>query len=247
MTAEYVNHATNSALSGNLALSNMPADIVPGRLLWCLCAYDTAETPTLTGWTSIGGEGGNGGAQKLRLWVRKATGSDSGTITGASKARIAVVAQYTKWSGTETDVKVTWGSSNTVNPPNHSPGQGSLAFCWVALLRNNSSSTTTSPSGFDPIRQYNWLSTVWMSFADDQQTASSLDPGAFNGTASSAVVGTMSIPPGTSGEASGTSGAMMQYFMGHHPDELATRRLPEPGWKQRASGIYCRDRLALAA
>lgn len=212
MTAAYVNHATSAASSGTSLTLTMPDSIIADRLLLTILVYDTSETPTLTGWTAIGGEGGNTGAQKMRLYARKATGSDSGTVTGTSKPRIAIVTQYTAWSGTVTDVKVTWGTTSTVNPPNHAPGQGSLDFCWLALLRNNSSSTTTSPANFSTIRQYNWSSLVWTSFADRALTASSLDPGAFNGTASSAVVGTASIPPGTFGNPKPTSGAMLAYW-----------------------------------
>ncbi len=184
--------ATSSALSGNLTLT-MPSGIGRGHLLIAVVAGDSDSAATMTAWDKIGY--GANGSKGDTVWRKMAVGegSDAGVHTGGSKARMGHVYCIDGWSGVLTEVQAAFGSTNTLNPPNLDMTTA-RDYLWLAAARSDPN-ITAAPTNFTDLLVNNVLGTAYLATARRAVNASSLDPGAFTGTSTSAHSLTIGVTP----------------------------------------------------
>lgn len=199
-----VSTATTPSSTGTTLAITMPASISVGNLLVAIVAGDSDSAATMSGWTKPTNGWGSNGTQGTTVWLRVATGSDSGTHSNNSQNRFAHCYNISGWSGALSQVKVATASSNTVNPPSLAMGSAQ-DYLWLAVARNGAT-INTAPTNYTNLVTVNFF-TVYLGSARRQLNAATEDPGAFNGTASSAHALTIGIPPGL-----GRPGAFLPFF-----------------------------------
>lgn len=181
----------SQALSGNLTLT-MPSTIYPGTLLIVIVGADSDTAATMAAdWTKKGYN--SNGTQGLAVWVKAADGSDTGTVSGASKGRFAHVYQVHDWTGDLADVLVQFTATNNINPPSLNMTTAA-DHLWIAVARNNAD-ITTAPTNFTDMVETNFFSSAWLASSRRAFNASSLDPGAYGGTLTAGNSLTIGIRP----------------------------------------------------
>jgi hypothetical protein len=179
----FVNSATKTSGSFTSLSLNMPSSIVAGNLLVAY-AFDTnAGPPAMSGWTTIISINSS---EFLYGFAKIAAGGDTGTLTsGSAAAGAVVVAQYSGWSGSISDIVVATNSSNS-DPPLNNPAI-SEDWLWVAVGGAFITSTgaftgaPTSYGDFVTASTGGGFATA-VATADRALTASSENPGTFTST-----------------------------------------------------------------
>ncbi len=155
---------TTTVFSSDVTSHNvgMPATVNAGDLLLCIFTNDGAATVTTpSGWTSKGTQLSSNSGVRQSVFAKIASGSEDGTtvdfVTSASESAAAQVYRVTEsYQDTSTGVAVAasvdGGSEvSTPDPPNLSPGWGSVDTLWITSI-GTSDSTATSvlsyPSGY---------------------------------------------------------------------------------------------------
>lgn len=193
---------TPSATATTLAIT-MPSGISVGNLLVAIVAADNDSAATMSGWTKPTNGWGSNGTNGNTVWLRKATGSDSGVHTNNSQNRFAHCYCIDTWSGILADVKVATGTTAVVNPPNLDMGTPA-DYLWIAAARNGNA--PTAPTSYTNLVTVNFLGSAYLASARRLLNASSEDPGTF--TVSSTTASAHALTIGIKGR----SGDFLPFF-----------------------------------
>ena len=176
-----------TTLSGGVAL-NMPGGT--NELLIAICGNDNPGTTNMgmSGWTEIFAAAYTSDVIKKKIFGKLASGTDSGTLTGASQDYVARVLRISNHgvSDIATDIKVgtvASGSSNAPNPTSLDAGS-SKKWMWIAVNVSDDDDNTTpyAPTNYTPeaqVESAQSTSSCMVQVAWHKNETQTEDPGAF--------------------------------------------------------------------
>jgi hypothetical protein len=144
----FVSSGTGNMASGTSLVVNAPASIVAGNLLLMfVSSHPAATTATSPGWTLQGTA--PGATYSCWLLSKTAGGSEPSTYTvtlNASAYASGLIGQYSGVTGLDGTPGSAFAAASPYNFASLSPSQAN--DIWVGFVQNNSSTSSTPPSGF---------------------------------------------------------------------------------------------------
>lgn len=191
---QVINSATSGATATSLSVT-MPASLVAGRLLLMFSSYSIGANPSPSGWTQLFSLSRSDGSVSIGAHIKIATGSDTATISiGVSTNIAAIVYQIDAWSGSLSEVLAAVSANNitTVDPPNLAVPLAD-DYLWFAMAHSIANLTAAPTNYTDYLERVQ--GTSQLATARRERNAASEDPGAFVGTATNPLTGTVAVPP----------------------------------------------------
>lgn len=188
------NWAVTASAFGSSRVLTMPTSPAPGagELLLAFVVGETVTADTMTGWETV--VTGGSGNESTIVFRRVATGSDTATSAGSLANRVGIVQIVQGWDGVLANVTGSTPATNTLNPSSLNMG-ASREHLFFAYARNSNNTITGAPSSYSNLRNTT-ADTHRIAIASRAITTQTEDPGAFTGTNSLGVAGTIGIRPG---------------------------------------------------
>ncbi len=194
---------------------SIPEEANPGELL--LLVFSSNGNPTASisdGWTKLSQESYDSYVTEA-VFFKFADGDDSAVVTTSTSEKASWIVYRIARAGIPS-LTMTNGNLSNPNPPLHTPEGGSNKFLWLVSISDLFEYKAVLPENYSSmLLQYNGIldsSGVSLRVGERFNQASSEDPGSLSYSSQYWVAATISVPPATITEVSGSGS----------PDEIGT-------------------------